>query len=185
MKKVVFADVAKVATDVQKRGVELWSMVALFVMGELAAQFKAGKDEEKPAESLKAKFKENEEQYKKATEVNLNSIGAYRSAKSVAVAASRYGVSIVEKGNPVGKTEVEGKIKELREPQSDITTISRAFVTIQGKVSALTDKGDVSIAYGLAKKCMDVVEAKAAELLKPKEMKQAEKQAEQLLEKVA
>lgn len=165
--KVTFGDVAKVAQDVQKRGTELWATMCLFVAVAASGAFTGAKSDE--GKALKLVFKENETSHEKATETNLNTIGAYRSAKSVINAAARYGVGILDaKGNARGKSEVEGDLKKVRQPQSAFTTIQRSFSAIEGKLAEVTDRGEAAIMFGLAKQCFEKVKERCGTVMEVK-----------------
>lgn len=187
MKSVTFAMVAKEAQAMVKQGSNLWNTFVLFTMSHAKDAFSQGKDDQ--GKALKAIFKENEEAFKEDKEVNLNTIGAYRSAKSVIVAAARYGVPVLEVNkdgkvvseNPRGKSEVEGAINDLREAEPTIETIKRSFTAIGNKLPKIENKTDAAVVYSLAKKTLEQATEVAERLMKVKSPAKVDEAAEKLV----
>lgn len=178
--KVTFADVAKCAQDMVKRGADLWNTAVLFATSTLSDSIKSAATDE--GKALKAAWQEHEAGYKKEHDVNLNTIGAYRSAKSVVSAAARYGVPLLDKGKPRGKTEVEGAIKDVREKPSAVATITRSFTTIDGKLADVAGAQEWAIVYTQAQAMFQKIGKMAGEAMKAKPSEIA-KQAEKLVDK--
>lgn len=168
MAVVTFKQVVKEAQASVKTSTGLWNTMVMFVHDQLSDQFKAGKDETPQGKGLKEAFKENEERVKVEDKVALNTIGAYRSTKSVISAACRYGVSITANGKARGKTDVEKEIDLLREPEAPIKTIERSFKAIMGKCDKVTDHIEVRAMYATAAQCMEMVKKHAATVLEVK-----------------
>lgn len=166
MSKLTFSTIVAEATAIQKGGTKLWNTMVEVCMATSQAAFKAGASDE--GKSLKEWFKTEEEKVKKEKEINLNTIGAYRSTKSVIVAAARYGVAVMEGDKVRGKTEVEKATADLRQPEAPITSITRSFKTIDGKIDAVDDAMACHAMYSLAKLTLDKVTKRAAAVLKLK-----------------
>lgn len=174
MTKVTFDQVAKAATDLQQRGANLWTLSVTFAVTAMTAAIKTAHEDE--GEALRDAWKLHEAQYKSSNEVNLNTIGAYRSAKSVISAAARYNVPLVEKDKVRGKTEVEKAIDAVREKQSAAATIQRSLTTVDNKLAEVTKSNELAAVYllidALHKKCAQMIEkagVKKSDIKKAKE----------------
>lgn len=123
-----FGAIVKICENLKAQGAGLWSAVVLFAVTNCADAIKAAPSENPQGKTLREAFKDREQEVKKSHDgLVMNTIGAYRSAKSVVSAAARYGVALIGKdGNPLGKTEVEEGIKALREKARAVDTIDRA-----------------------------------------------------------
>jgi hypothetical protein len=187
MKPVLFAEVVKVAVEQMKGGTKLWNTFAACVATQAKAEFAAAPSEEPKGKTLRDWFKSHEEATANEKDgVKLNTIGAYRSTKSVIAAAARYGVAIVDqKGNVRGKTEVEKEIKDLRQPEAAIKTVERSITAITGKYEAVTDPVEITAMYAMTKKLFEAITAHAQKMLKAKDEKALEKKAEKLEQKAA
>ena len=185
MKAVMFKEVATIAVAQAAGGTKLWNAFAQCVATQAAAEFKAAPSEQPEGKSLREWFKAQEEAVKNEKDgPNLNTIGAYRSTKSVIAAAARYGVAIVENGHVRGKTEVEKAIKELRQPEPAIKTVERSITAITGKFEAVVDPVEVTAMYAMTKKLLAAITGHTQKVLEIKDVAKLEKQAEKLVANV-
>ena len=147
-----FDDVVKLARASEGKAGQLWTAMVLFCMDRAPADDKAAKE----------LFKAHEKQEER---VKLQTIGAYRSAKSVIVAALKFGVTLNVGDKVRGKTEVEKEIKDLKEPEAPLATIQRCIELANKKMPAITGKDDAMVVYGLARALLTAAEAKVRSFL--------------------
>lgn len=148
--KEKFSEIVTLAKQTEARGAKLWNSMVEFAVG-------TGVND---AETLKATFKNHEKEQKDAPKgVNLQSIGAYRSAKSVILAATTHGVQVMVGGKVRGKTEVEKELRAMKEPEATIATIQRSIELAVKKLAEVTEKDDAMTAFQLA----DMLRKKAEE----------------------
>lgn len=145
-----FSEIVTLAKQSEARGAKLWNSMVEFAVS-------TGTND---AEALKDTFKNHEKAQKDAPKgVNLQSIGAYRSAKSVILSATKHGVQIMVGGKVRGKTDVEKELRSLKEPEAAIATIQRSIELAAKKIADLTEKDDAMTAFQLA----DMLRKKAEE----------------------
>lgn len=144
----VFHQIGDAAVATQKRGDGLWNHFAKYV------------DEVKPdslsGEELKAKMSEtlkhDEKVYRKMhpKTPKLGTIGAYRSAKSVILAAIEQGISLVDgEGKVRGKTEIEKQLKELKVEKTPMEKFRLMHSSLSAIASVLTDSAELKEAAQL------------------------------------
>lgn len=162
-----FTEVVKICVNLKTQGAGLWSAMVLFAVASLADAIKAAPSEDPQGKTLKEGFRDREAEVKKEKDgLVLNSIGAYRSAKSVISAAARYNVPLLgEKGVVRGKTEVEEAIAQLREKSTPLTTIARSATTIENKLKEVDSKQDIAGAFALINGIREACIRKAATLM--------------------
>ena len=151
--KYNFDTAAKYAVDSEKKAGNLWSNLAGYI-GELA-QFH-------DVENVKAVLKNAEKSYGEINKVKLSSIGAYRSAKSVALKAVSLGVALLtENGDSRGKTEVEKDIKDNKEEKSVADKLQTSANTMNAIMDQIADIDDARVAIIL----IDMLREKAADIV--------------------
>ena len=151
--KYNFDTAAKYAVDSEKKAGNLWSNLSGYI-GELA-QFH-------DVENVKAVLKNAEKSYGEINKVKLSSIGAYRSAKSVALKAVSLGVALLtENGDSRGKTEVEKDIKDNKEEKSVADKLQTSANTMNAIMDQIADIDDARVAIIL----IDMLREKAADIV--------------------
>ena len=151
--KYNFDTAAKYAVDSEKKTGNLWCNLSGYI-GELA-QFH-------DVDNIKAVLKNSEKSYGEINKVKLSSIGAYRSAKSVAIKACSLGVKLLDdNGNSRGKTEVEKEIKENKEEKPVADKLQTAANTMNSIMDQIDDIDDARIAIIL----IDMLREKAANIV--------------------
>lgn len=151
--KYNFDTAAKYAVDSEKKAGNLWSNLSGYI-GELA-QFH-------DVENVKAVLKNSEKSYGEINKVKLSSIGAYRSAKSVALKAVSLGVALLtENGDSRGKSEVEKDIKDNKEEKSVADKLQTTANTMNSIMDQIADIDDARVAIIL----IDMLREKAANIV--------------------
>lgn len=151
--KYNFDTAAKYAVDSEKKAGNLWSNLSGYI-GELA-QFH-------DVENVKAVLKNSEKSYGEINKVKLSSIGAYRSAKSVALKAVSLGVALLtENGDSRGKSEVEKDIKDNKEEKSVADKLQTTANTMNSIMDQIVDIDDARVAIIL----IDMLREKAANIV--------------------
>ena len=136
--KYNFETAAKYAVDASKKEGNLWSNLAGYI-GEVA-QFH-------DVDNVKSVLKNREKEYGDIHKVKLSTIGAYRSAKSVALKAVSLGVTLLsDNGEARGKTEVEKDIKDSKEDKPVIDKIQSTCNTMSALLEQLADVDDARLA---------------------------------------
>lgn len=136
--KYQFENAAASAIQAQKKESNLWSNLAGYI-GELA-QFH-------DVENVKSVLKNREKEYSDLHKVKLSTIGAYRSAKSVAFKAVSLGVALLnDNGDARGKTEVEKDIKDSKEDKPVIDKIQSTCNTLNALLEQLDNVDDARMA---------------------------------------
>lgn len=118
----------EVAARMQRNGVSLWGSLAVAL-----AQYVDTKD----VDGAKACIKVGEDEYVQAHPKGAkpSELSAYRSAKSVALAAVKGCIALVdEAGKARGKTEVEGDIKAGKDEKTPIQKLSHTLKTMEALV---------------------------------------------------
>lgn len=153
MAKYNFDTAAKYAVDSEKKAGNLWNNLAGYI-GELA-QFH-------DVDNVKAVLKNSEKSYGEINKVKLSSIGAYRSAKSVALKAVSLGVALLtENGDSRGKSEVEKDIKDNKEEKSVADKLQTTANTMNSIMDQIADIDDARVAIIL----IDMLREKAANIV--------------------
>lgn len=153
MSKYNFETAAKYAVDASKKEGNLWSNLAGYI-GELA-QFH-------DVENVKIVLKNREKEYSDLHKVKLSSIGAYRSAKSVALKAVSLAVNLLtDNGEARGKSEVEKDIKDNKEEKPVADKLQTAANTMNSIMDQIMDLDDARIAIIL----VDMLREKAANIV--------------------
>lgn len=151
--KYNFDTAAKYAVDSEKKAGNLWSNLSGYI-GELA-QFH-------DVENVKAVLKNSEKSYGEINKVKLSSIGAYRSAKSVALKAVSLGVALLtENGDSRGKSEVDKDIKDNKEEKSVADKLQTTANTMNSIMDQIADIDDARVAIIL----IDMLREKAANIV--------------------
>ena len=151
--KYTFETAAKYAVDASKKEGNLWSNLAGYI-GELA-QFH-------DVENVKIVLKNREKEYSDLHKVKLSSIGAYRSAKSVALKAVSLAVNLLsDNGEARGKSEVEKDIKDNKEEKPVADKLQTAANTMNSIMDQIMDLDDARIAIIL----VDMLREKAANIV--------------------
>ena len=131
-----FEIVANAAVAIQNKGTSLWANMAGFI-----GTYVAGQEVTPEVDDVKAMLLDEELLFGKSNPKApaLKNIGAYRSAKSVALKALEVGVCLLyEKGKPKGKTQVENEIKELA--NESVKTPLDKFRSTMNTATAIGDK---------------------------------------------
>ena len=151
--KYNFETAAKYAVDASKKEGNLWSNLSGYI-GELA-QFH-------DVENVKIVLKNREKEYSDLHKVKLSSIGAYRSAKSVALKAVSLAVNLLtDNGEARGKSEVEKDIKDNKEEKPVADKLQTAANTMNSIMDQIMDLDDARIAIIL----VDMLREKAANIV--------------------
>lgn len=115
--------------------------------------------------ALKGAIEGEEQAYEKAhAGKSVKTLAAWRSAKSVVLAAVEAGIALVdEKGKPIGKTALEKAIKETRSPKSNVEKFAIAMNTASAVFAKVDTLADVMQCKALLAVLADqVVKAEAA-----------------------
>ena len=163
--KYNFETAAKYAVDASKKEGNLWNNLAGYI-GELA-QFH-------DVENIKSVLKNREKEYSDLHKVKLSSIGAYRSAKSVALKAVSLGVALLnENGEARGKTEVEKDIKDNKEDKPVIDKIQSTCNTLNALLEQLADVDEARMALIMIDQLREKAAVAIGTLMAEEEMEQA------------
>ena len=159
--KYNFETAAKYAVDASKKEGNLWSNLSGYI-GELA-QFH-------DVENVKLVLKNREKEYVDLHSVKLQQIGAYRSGKSVCMAALKCGVKLLDdNGNSRGKSEVEKEIKENKADKPLMDKIQATANTMNSLLDQLADIDDARMSLILVdmlrEKCSNIITEICAEEL--------------------
>lgn len=165
MAKYNFDTAAKYAVDSEKKAGNLWNNLAGYI-GELA-QFH-------DVENVKSVLKNREKEYADLHKVKLSSIGAYRSAKSVAIKAVSLGVALLnDNGDARGKTEVEKDIKDNKEDKPVIDKIQSTCNTLNSLLDQLADIDEARMALIMIDQLRDKAGVAIGTLMAEEDMEQA------------
>ena len=165
MAKYNFDTAAKYAVDSEKKAGNLWNNLAGYI-GELA-QFH-------DVENVKSVLKNREKEYGDIHKVKLSTIGAYRSAKSVALKAVSLGVTLLtENGDARGKTEVEKDIKDSKEDKPVIDKIQSSCNTLSALLDQLADVDDARMALIMIDQLRDKASVAIGTLMAEEELSEA------------
>lgn len=163
--KYNFETAAKYAIDSEKKAGNLWNNLAGYI-GELA-QFH-------DVENIKSVLKNREKEYGEINKVKLSTIGAYRSAKSVALKAVSLAVNLLnENGEARGKSEVEKDIKDNKEDKPVIDKIQSTCNTLNALLDQLADVDDARMALIMIDQLRDKAGVAIGTLMAEEEMDQA------------
>lgn len=126
-----FLTAANAAMVVQQKGDSLYKYLALYAAPFIAA----------PAVNvrpmLEAGFKSQEMAFYETTKNRVGKLAAYRSNKSVLLAAAEYGIVLLDgDGKVKGKTAVE---KEIKEAKGEKTPMEK-FKVVMGTLATVADK---------------------------------------------